>query len=269
LLVIISALLTMFYQTQRAFRLSATQQDVLEGGRTGMEFLTAELPEITPSHRDGQINLYAATMFPFLVQPRPMQDAAPRVNSIQDFYFLRQRNDEWIGTGYFVLPFSTEPIGALYRFQLSVTNVTNNSQIFWLFTNFIAATKQDPPPNSHRIMDRVVNLRLAPYNSQGQFLTNLVDTDLSFTNSFTNSVLPFYLDLEMGILEPRAYEKYKALADPFVKAGNPNRALKYLTDHVEKVHLFRQRIPIRTATNTWLARWDTASQNYQTNWIVP
>src|SRR5262249_44712767 len=40
LLVIIAALLTMFYQTQRAFRLSATQVDVLEAGRAAMELLT-------------------------------------------------------------------------------------------------------------------------------------------------------------------------------------------------------------------------------------
>src|SRR6266699_2420166 len=52
LLIIIAALLAMFYQTQRAFRLSATQVDVLESGRAAMELIGAELPEIAPSYRD-------------------------------------------------------------------------------------------------------------------------------------------------------------------------------------------------------------------------
>lgn len=246
LLIIIAALLAVFYQTQRAFRLTATQVDVLESGRAAMELLTGELPEISASGRDGQVNVYAQTAFPALIQPRPAP-SAPRVNLIQDFFFLRQNNDDWIGTGYFVLPFSTEPIGTLYRFELSVTNVTDNSQIYWLFTNFLAATQQNPPPaNSHRVIDQVVDLRISPYNAQGQFWTNYVDSKYSFTNSFTNSALPAYLDLELGILEPRAFERYKALADPLVKGTDPTRAFQYLSNHVEKVHLFHQRIPIRT-----------------------
>src|SRR5439155_23033591 len=93
MLVIIGALLAVFYQTQRAMRLSATQVDVLESGRAGMELFTSELPEISASYAPGQVNVYAR-VFSFLVQPRPAP-AADRRNVIQDFYFLRQHNDEW------------------------------------------------------------------------------------------------------------------------------------------------------------------------------
>jgi len=244
LLIIIAALLAMFYQTQRAFRLSATQADILESGRAAMEKLAEELPEITPSFRDSQINLYAAPLtdsagkiFPLLVQPRPTP-AAPRVNLIQDIFFLRQHNDEWVGTGYFVVPSAGDPVGTLYRYEQSVFP-TNIFLMPWLFTNFQSSRSLS---NSHRMIDRVVNLRLSPYDSQGQFMTNWVDANYSFTNSFTNSFVPSYLELELGIVEPRAYEHYKALAEV-----SSARASAYLSNHVEKVHLFRQRISIRTA----------------------
>jgi len=250
MLIIIAALLTVFYQTQRAFRLSATQVDVLETGRATMELLTGELPEIAPFNQAGQINLYAATMFPFLVQPRPAP-AAPRVNVIQDLFFLRQHNDDWIATGYFVsswpLTNATEPIGTLYRFEESVS-VTNLSRIPQLFVDFTNASAQFPPPanNSHRVMDRVVSLRLSPFNSDGVYMTTNVDPNsFSFTN-FAGQRLPAYLDLELGILEPRAFERYKALVE-IKNTPTDTRAFDYLSNHVEKVHLFRQRIPVRTA----------------------
>jgi prepilin-type N-terminal cleavage/methylation domain-containing protein len=247
MLIIIAALLAVFYQTQRAFRLSVTQVDVLETGRTQMEAFGSELPEIVPSYQNGQVNLYAATMFPFLIQPRSgIPNAAPRTNVIQDIYFLRQHNDDWIGTGYFVVsplvPPSTEAIGTLYRFELVVTNA---SYVYTLFRSFQLAIASFPT-NSHRVMDRVVNLKLTPYDNNGLVMTNLIDSrDYSFTSSFTNAVVPAYLDLELGILEPRAYEKYKALAEIKVNPADP-RAFQYLSNHVEKVHLFRQRIPIHT-----------------------
>ena len=247
LLIIIAALLAVFYQTQRAFRLSATQVDVLEGGRAAMELLTAELPEITPSGRNGQINLYAETAFPFLVQPRQFP-AAPRVNVIQDIFFLRQHNDDWIGTGYFVstwpLTNSSDPIGTLYRFEETV-NSANISQMPQLFTDFTNAVAQFPPPstNSHRVMDRVMNFKLTASDARG---SNFVGLNYTFPDT-NNMALPVYLDLELGVLEPRAFEKYKSLADLKSLIPADTRAFQYLSNHVEKVHLFHQRIPIRTA----------------------
>src|SRR6185369_6389044 len=132
-----------------------------------MEAFVSELPEIVPSYRPGQVNLYAATMFPFLIQPRlTIANAAPRTNVIQDIFFLRQHNDEWIGTGYFVVSPSTEAVGTLYRFEERVPwyDVTN---LFASFQNAINTF----PTNSHRVMDRVINLKLTPY---GQFGTNLI-----------------------------------------------------------------------------------------------
>src|SRR5438477_7535002 len=83
LLVIISALLTMFYQTQRAVRLSKAQVDVLEGGLATMEIIPAELSELAPSHQPGLLNLYAETNpIPFLIQSSPISTAT-RANILQ------------------------------------------------------------------------------------------------------------------------------------------------------------------------------------------
>jgi len=242
MLIIIAALLAVFYQTQRAFRLSVTQVDVLETGRAQMEAFVSELPEIVPSYQGGQLNLYAATMYPFLIQPRSgIPNASARANVLQDIFFLRQHNDSWIGTGYFVVSPSTEAIGTLYRFEESVPWY----DVPKLFGDFQNAIKFFPT-NSHRVMDRVVNLKLTPYGQFGTNLIGYVEADYSFTNSFTNAVVPAYLDLELGILEPRAYEKYKALAEIKIQNPTDTRASQYLRNHVEKVHLFRQRVPILT-----------------------
>jgi hypothetical protein len=50
------------------------------------------------------------------------------------------------------------------------------------------------------------------------------------------------VEFEFGILEPRAYERFKAL---------PSSAQKsYLQNQVGRVHMFRQRVPVRAVDAT-------------------
>ena len=58
--------------------------------------------------------------------------------------------------------------------------------------------------------------------------------------TFTNSALPAFLELEMGMVDPQVYRQYKAIND-----GNPSAASLFLRNQAGKVFLFRQRIPIR------------------------
>ena len=58
---------------------------------------------------------------------------------------------------------------------------------------------------------------------------------------FSNS-LPAYIEMEFGMLEPETLSQYYTMLDD----ENPNAA-KFLQRQIAKVHLFRQRIPIRTA----------------------
>ncbi len=57
---------------------------------------------------------------------------------------------------------------------------------------------------------------------------------------FWSNSVPAYVELELGIMEPQVYLRYKAIGD-----FNPVGQANYLSNHVAQVHLFRQRIPIR------------------------
>jgi hypothetical protein len=49
------------------------------------------------------------------------------------------------------------------------------------------------------------------------------------------------VEIELGILETQALERYRSLLVP----GSAAAATTYLTNHPGFVHIFRQRIPIR------------------------
>jgi hypothetical protein len=68
--------------------------------------------------------------------------------------------------------------------------------------------------------------------------------NLQYTTAFRfmSNALPAYIEMEFGMLEPDTLAQYYLMLDD----QNPNAA-KFLQRQIGKVHLFRQRIPIRTA----------------------
>lgn len=60
--------------------------------------------------------------------------------------------------------------------------------------------------------------------------------------AFRNNVLPAYLELELGVMEPDVYRQYKQ----FISDGQPDKAQQYLSRRLAKVQIFRKRIPLRT-----------------------
>jgi type II secretory pathway pseudopilin PulG len=56
---------------------------------------------------------------------------------------------------------------------------------------------------------------------------------------FLSNALPACVELELGILELQAYQRYKAIV-----SDNPAAGAVFLSNHVAQVHLFRQRVPI-------------------------
>jgi prepilin-type N-terminal cleavage/methylation domain-containing protein len=68
--------------------------------------------------------------------------------------------------------------------------------------------------------------------------------NLQYTTAFTfmSNALPAYIEMEFGMLEPETLSRYYTMLDD----QNPNAA-SFLQRQIGKVHLFRQRIPIRTA----------------------
>ncbi len=232
--VITLGLLAMFYQTQRAIHLGSTQTDVLESGRATMQLLVGELAQATATGDPQQISLRIEDITS-LWQPRPGD--IPQVNMLQELYFLRQENDQWFATGYFVDTPAGGGAGTLHRF-VAATNFPPSgatppdfARLYAMFTNANHLT-------APRVADRIVNFRVRAYDRSGNPINPPAGLLL-----FTNDLLPAaYLDVELGILEPRTYAKYLALTND----TDPVPALRYLSNQIERVHLFRQRIPLRT-----------------------
>ncbi|HZR19981.1 MAG TPA: hypothetical protein VFE51_22040 [Verrucomicrobiae bacterium] len=290
---IILGLLLMFNQTQRAFRTGMTQTDVLESGRATMDIMARELEQMTPSEvPDMLAGNFRYRVTNFFAEPSPgfdwrnplTQDLPGNVNSIplrtnliQRFYFLSKLNQDWLGTGYEVVPDDTNGcVGTLYRY--SITNYPRGAMFDTVnfrgglidmsgkFRSFV------DPTNMSRIADGIVHLRLRAFARNGYLLTTNYVTGtnaaypvqvngpytnlpnayayssaFAFGNNtdlkqaacyFVSNALPGYVELELGILEPRVLQKYRSI--PISTS-----ARDYLSNHVGQVHIFRQRIPVR------------------------
>lgn len=272
--VIVLGLLAMFTQTQRAFRTGMTQSDVLEGGRLTMDLMTRELDEAAPAYQAG-VNFYA-----WLPNTTPFYQDLPgtagrRTNLLQDLFFVLRENQKLIGIGYLVRSHNpaggqvgiptvmTSPImgaGTLYRFETSAAPLSGRgvADLFAEFSN-VAYTNYWPPnalPVS-RIMDGVIHLKVRAYDTNGAWIVE--DADVSASGAQENSnirlsttvapgeveeyrffsnALPAAVELELGILEDRVWQQYKA--QPTATAQS-----NFLFGVAGRVHVFRQRIPIR------------------------
>jgi len=238
--------------------------------------MVRELSQIAPSGRAFTTNLFAELDPSFdqlLLQglPGTTYRGAPgtqdqRTNLIQRIFFLSQYNQDWIGIGYRVIPDPTNTtaglVGTLYRFASTRFNAAA--------TNISGEFLNAPLSSLNRISDGVVHLRLRAFatngypivwdgiRTNGVFRTNAYNTGaLRVKNTraknrlpgvadavdcyFMSNALPAYLELEVGILEQQVFERFKAIG-----SLNPQAQRQYLSNHVAQVHIFRQRIPVRT-----------------------
>jgi type II secretory pathway pseudopilin PulG len=266
---IVLGLLIMFNQTQKAFRTSLTQTDFLETGRIQMDMMVRELSQVSAAGNRFTTNIFAE-LSPVFNTPffqglpgssGPVENR--RTNIIQKIFFLSQYNQDWIGTGYQVIPdYANAGVGTLYRFRVSHgRNAATNMSLEFL---------NAPLGGLTRISDGVVHLRLRAFatngypiywnglTTNGVFRTNAFDTGaLRIKNTvaynklravpdlvdfyFMSNSLPAFLELEVGILEEPVFKRFKAIGNM-----NPAAQQRYLSNHVGQVHIFRQRIPVRT-----------------------
>jgi prepilin-type N-terminal cleavage/methylation domain-containing protein len=248
LAVITVGLLSMFYHTQKAFRLGAGQVDVLEGGRSTMHLLSQDLQEMYPSHV-AQVANFEALPVGNARLDMDLPGGGYRTNLVQDISFISRHGDEWIGITYRV---SHNGLGAgtLYRSVISTNPSLPHSttplpewmvvsNLFRDTTNF-AVLSPDPTvhdPDFHRIADGIVHLRVrGAYDNRGRLYPEAVPGVYGFTNE-----VPAYLDLELAILDPKGVSQFEA------RTNAPATARAYLAGQVHRVHLFTQRVPIRSS----------------------
>jgi len=272
---IVLALMTVFNSTQKAFRASLTQTDLLESGRLAMGLMVSDLEGMTPSD-SASVNFYSAvTNYASPVSPLYQSlvgvnnPNTQRTNVLESFFSLSRQNinghPNWVGTGYVVstnVPDGTlyPSLYPLYRFYTNVSVMATNSPLT-LYNAFLQTPLTNSPPWSH-LMDGVVALTVHAYDANGRWITNslTVTTNANFTNWVTvyppypfavpeprilymsSNVVPASVEVELGVLEDAVLKR----AEGFSGAAQSD----YLSNHVGQVHLFRQRVLIRNVDPT-------------------
>ncbi|MBI2947640.1 MAG: hypothetical protein HYY23_08330 [Verrucomicrobia bacterium] len=279
---IVYALYHMFNQTQKALRGSITQVDVLEAGRAALDMIGRELEQVTATGVAGATNLYAGSVFigstPAIapVVQSDLDEQQPlRTNVLQELFFLSRRTNTWVGTGYRVIG-AQNGVGTLYRFTVSTNyrfiSANNLSGAYFTADPTNRATGL-LSTNFHRVADGVIHLRLLAFDPQGRRIgvetTNffhpqyrvlrqslrqaslpvgannvILREDVARQTKliFLSNALPAYLELEFGVVEPDTLVQYDSM-----RLASASVAQDFLRKRANKVHLFRQRIPIRTA----------------------
>ena len=253
--VIVLGLLTMFSQTQRAFRAGITQVDVMESGRAACEMIARELEQTTPTRQPNSLSFFArwnSSAYGGLVQLLPGKDPANnnqwRTNVLQDVVFATRENQTWSGIGYFVLTNGSDIVGTLYRYETNVPALDLDRVASLVPSTFAA--------HPNHVIDGVVHFRVLAYDSTGYLITpnrpyvvpfnannssigvtNTMPSELSYEYHFRSNAVPAYLELEIGVLEAKTAARARNL--PLASQ------MKYLESKVGNVQVFRQRIPIR------------------------
>jgi hypothetical protein len=278
LIVIMAGLMAMFDQTQKVFVAGMRQTDVMEGGRSAVELIGRDFEQMAAGGRPGDTNFYAwLRPWPtFGPSDPPAQVMAPDGNSVlkaltlQDVFFLSHPSSDWSAIGYKVLDPNapdTEAIlmGALYRFGTNTT-LLQSTNFFRTFQNPYGGTANTNLITSgqmSRVIDGVVHFKVVAYDHDGirfpatnnfadlfvGYVTNaLIRLDpVSTYYEFSQRRLPTTVEVEIGVLEPEAVIRARAL--PGIDAAWANNFRKFLGDNSGKIHLFRQRIPIRVAAS--------------------
>ena len=254
---IVLALMQVFSTTQRAFRASVTQTDVLEGGRDAVDLIAQDLKQITPSGGasnifTGAVNFFTTNNSVFyqpLVQALPGSSVA-RTNLLQWFFVLGRQNTLWTGTGYIVNSGSASPLYPLYRFYATASITTNPVVLFNQFFNDVYYAQWT---NMSHVLDGVVHLVVRAADTNGVWMTNgytlnqkLTAKNVAFSPPawgevgfyFFSNTVPAAVELQVGILEDRPLARAQSL--PY---GTPAQ-VNYLQQQAGHVHVFRQQVTI-------------------------
>jgi hypothetical protein len=194
-----------------------------------------------------------------LVQTLIGSSGAQRTNVLENFFILSRQNTTWTGVGYWVDTASTNFLNPLYRFSISTNVMARNARNIpaMLYTNFL----NTPVTNLSHLVDGVVHLTVRAYDPNGRWMTNTytysgsgpVQTNLNPNVCFSrpalgevgfymfSNTLPAAVEVEVGVLEDRTIQRAESLPDGAPVWARSN----YLAQQAGKVHLFRQRFPIR------------------------
>ncbi len=254
--VIVLGLLSVFNQTQRAFKAGIAQVDVMESGRATMDLITREVEQMgflgeslaTNTVRLLNFQSYTPQGYKELKQDLPGTNLQ-RTNILQEVFFIQRVNQELIGTGYFVEDFDFDGVGTLYRYT---TNIAARD-----FSVFRPLINDRNPAQTRRVADGVIHFKVTPLGLGGWalepgftegFFTNSSKVNVYYDSTpsgvrteFINGAIPTGLEIELAVVEEEVLKQLEALP--------PNAQIRrnYLAEQGGKTHLFKQQVTIRNA----------------------
>jgi prepilin-type N-terminal cleavage/methylation domain-containing protein len=252
---IVVALMGVFTATQKAFRGSMTQTDVLEGGRATMDLITSDLKAMSPSFgASSNVVNFCVTNYGYLSLNQPLVAntvTAERTNIQENFFILSQGNKNgvptWFATGYAVFNSPTN-LYSLYRFStdrpMSAAGTPEN-----LFTNDFKNFLASPNGYSH-LLDGVTGLRIRAFDANGILINtntptirtiSLLNISGEFGYIFSSNALPASVEIEMATLEDRTLQRAS------VWPNNSPSQISYLGKQAGNLHVFRQSVSIPNA----------------------
>lgn len=240
---IILGLYSMFNRTQQAFLDSMTQVEVHEPARAVMDMLTRDLEQMKASDLVDRTNLYISPIYyngqPISQFVQTASDGRTLFTNAADEFFFLTKTSYWSGIAYFlrvpstnagdVMLYTNMGIGSLMRFQTNVSDYYHSS------VNLLDTYLTNTTIDAQLVTDGVMHLELRAYDKNG----NYVDTS---GYSFTNTDLPAYLELEFAVLEPKTLLQARSI----LNAAAQRQFLQETTNRASAVHLFRQRIEVRS-----------------------
>jgi len=186
---IIIGLVTMFSQTQRAYKLGMTQVDVLEAGRAVTDMMTREFSQMAPAYQSN-LNTFGAVNFEIVLHTNgPFYQTLPgmpvtvtepgRTNLMEDVFFFTKENQRWSGIGYQILDPVTGNvplggIGALYRFETNAYYGQRPAELFRGYRN-----SRYTNGNVTKLLDGVVHFKVRAFDTNGMWLNQSVGSNIS------------------------------------------------------------------------------------------
>ena len=261
---IIVGLTMMFNEVKRTMRRGVNQVDVLEGARATLSLIAQAVQELTPSQipDTNYVSFYVGPdpkLNPFPAFEQPLPGGGARVNVRQDIFLLTRVDDEWRAVSFAFDPNEASAgVGALFMRIDSAPWMDLRRVSYWTNTLFQPASAAS---GFRRLVDGVVHFRVTPYDSNGLpilyghpmlapdtngvawafLLHKAFTTDQVYSYWFHNNFLPAAVDVELGLLESQTLAQFHNITN-----AGPASAFSFLTNHLGRIHLFRQRIPVRT-----------------------
>ncbi len=271
---IVLALMAVFSSTQRAFRASVTQTDVLGGGRAAVDLIASDVRTMTPSdwYSNGvytagvfqpqcPVNFSVAANYNYYLPLNQTLPPAPpgstvRTNLLNYFFMLSRENTKWIGIGYVVDNTNSTTLFPLYRYYAETNTAYSPQPLYNQFVNFVTAGQWT---NMNRVLDGVVHFTVRAYDPNGNWINNAT-WPYYYTNAantvimspaygearlyMLSNAVPAAVEIDLGVLEDRPLAHAEALSVPGQAPSQVPALWRYLQGQSGAVHLFRQRVSI-------------------------